>query len=194
MHPRNSQKFIAVSFLCLLFQGCDSSSTSTTPPPTPSPSTPTPLSAVLDCVVGKRINITGTYYIPLTGTGIDVSREAVISADLFKVTPTGGDELNERGSDETKIETWEGNFIGLSPDGTRGYNYNDETLEDCYKVEYTKGPFEGPSGDQCTMSVSARICKDTCTIENATWELKCGVSTDGSGGNIKANGSWSVAP
>lgn len=197
MYPRNLQKVIAVSFLCLLFQGCDSSSTSSTsstPPPTPSPSANPALSAVLDCIVGKTINITGTYFIPLTGTGIGVSREAVITADLFKVTATGGDELSERDSDETKIETWEGDFISLSPDGTHGHGYNEETLEDCYKVEYTKGPFEGPSGDQCTMSISARICEDTCTIEDATWELRCGVSPDGSGGAIKAHGTWSVAP
>lgn len=198
MHPRISQKVIAVSFLCLLLQGCDPSSTSSTPPPTPtpSPSTPTALSAVLDCIVGETINITGRYILPspFSGTEITVEREAVITADLFKVTPTGGDELAERDSDETKIETWEGDFIGHSSDGTRAYGYNDESEEDCYKVEYTKGPFEGPSGEQCSMFVEARICEVTCTIENATWKLMCGVSADGSGGEVKAYGSWSVAP
>lgn len=182
----------SVVLVALVTVGCPGSSTPTTTT-TPTPSASATLPTVLeDCIVGKTINITGRYVLPLGE--ITVGREAVISADLFKVKATGGDELAERDSDETKIETWEGNLIGLTLDGTNGYGYNDETLEDCYKVTYTKGPFEGPGGEQCSMFVEARICEVTCTIEDATWKLMCGVSADGSGGEVKAYGSWSVAP
>lgn len=192
MQLANLHKVIAVLFLCLLCQGCNGSggsSTPTTPAPAPAPST---LPKALNCIVGKTINISGTYYVPLTGTGIDISRQAVISSDLFKVQETGGDELAERSSEETKIGTWEGDYISLTADGTHGHGFNDETMEDCFEVKYEKGPFTGPSGGQCSISISATICEDTCTIQDAKWELKCGVNADGSGGSVRAHGGWSV--
>ena len=195
MQPREVRT-IAVLMCCLLSLGsdCGSSSPGSTPASTPSPPAAT-LPPALQCIVGKTINISGTYFLPAIagGGGISVGREAEISADLFKVKETGGDELAERPAEETKIGTWQGDYVGVTPDGTIGVGYNEETEIDCFKVEYKRGPFEGPGGAQCVMEVKAKICPhDPCHIEDATWTLTCGVNTDGTGGTVKAHGTWSV--
>ena len=149
----------------------------------------------LACIVGKTINITGTFYVPVIGTPIGVSREATISADLFKVKMTGGDGVSERPEAETKIETWEGDYVGLAADGVHHFGFQDETEADCFKVEYKKGPFTGPGGAQCSTLITARICPDDdCHIEAASWEVKCGVNPDGTGGTTRASGEWAVQP
>ncbi len=145
---------------------------------------------VKDCLLGKKIKLTGDY---LTSFGIliTVDREATLTADLFKVNEDGQDELEERGKDKTKVENWEAPLLTVTDGGKNYYGYNDETEEVCHKVTYKRGPFDGPGG-QCSIVIEAIVCEDTCTIKDATWKLKCGVKSDGTGGTDKAWGRWTV--
>jgi hypothetical protein len=178
MQPREVRT-IAVLMSCLVSLGADCFGDSSPPASTPTPPAAT-LPPALQCIVGKTINITGTYFLPTIagGGGISVGREAEISADMFKVKETGGDELAERPAEETKIDTWHGDYVGVTPDGTVGVGFNEETEIECFKVEYKRGPFVCPH--------------DPCHIEDATWTLTCGVNADGTGGSVKAHGEWSV--
>ena len=184
-----SPKYVYLIILLFgyFFVGCNGEKPTTPTTPTPTASLP----KALQCIVDKKIKVSGTYRHPMVPDGVEVNREAEISASLFKIKTTGTDELAERDASDTKIETWEGDYVGLTPDGENGYGYNEETKEDCYKVQYKKGPFDGPGG-RCVMEMTGRICEDTCTVENGQWKLTCGVDAQGNGGEAKAFGNWTL--
>lgn len=175
----------SVVLVALVTVGCPGSSTPTTPAPAPAPTFTTEETLAMNCILGKTVSVTGTYYTD-SGLPIAVSREAEISEDLFKVKEEGGDELAEIEA-EAQVAKWTGDVFNISFDGRMG----EGALEvDCFKVSYTRGPFPGPSGN-CMIEFKAIVYED-CTIEDATWKLTCGVAADGTGGQPKAAGTWSV--
>jgi hypothetical protein len=155
------------------------------------PVTPPAQSKALDCIKGKKIKITGDYIHPISPVDLEINREADISKELFEFPEEGEDGLGKLPADETKVKNWKGDFVEVVPDGQRDYGFQDETEEDCYKLSFRRGPFEGPGG-RCTLTASVRICEDTCTIETGKWELKCDVDDDGKGGATKAWGNFEV--
>jgi len=138
------------------------------------------------CIIGKTVTITGDYFTSL-GAQWSINRTAEISADLFKVKEQGTDGLAEGEGEDPKVETWYADQLTVLPGERTGEGILEE---ECFDVSYTRGPFPGPSGN-CTLTVKATVC-DQCTIEDTSWELKCDVEADGSGGRIKARGTWSV--
>ena len=174
-----------VAIVAFVTAGCDSSpttTTTTTTTPTPAPEE----TLAMACILGKTVSVTGTYYTDI-GLPISVSREAEISEDLFKVKEEGGDELAEVDKDKSQVEKWRGDVFDISFDGRMG----EGALEvDCFEVSYTRGPFPGPSGN-CMIEFKATVYEN-CTIEDATWKLTCDVAADGTGGQVKASGTWSV--
>jgi hypothetical protein len=156
---------VAVGLISIIGKG------GTPPPPPPTVTLPDKLKA---CIVGKTIKISGVYGTS-TGIAIDINREAQISEDLFKIKEQGEDELPE----DSKITAWKGNLLEVVQDGTEGEGITKSSL------------FAGPDGT-CVFEASARICEDSCTIEDAMWQLRCNVKPDGTGGSVKARGSWEV--
>lgn len=186
---------MVVSISSLFLTGCPffSGSSSSGTPSTNTPSTPIDqLPKALQCIVGKKIKIKGTYFIPVLGTPIDINREGSLDAAKFKVAKEGQDGLAEQTADTVKVETWEGDYVSIAPNGENYYGFQDETVEDCFEVTYQKGPFEGPGNKQCIMKMTATICEDTCTIKKPHWRLTCDVNADGSGGDTRADGSWEI--
>lgn len=190
-------RVVCLSFICCALVGCPGwfgSSAPTTPVPAPTPVTIPGLDSyeqegldkALACVLDKTLVITGTYYTSI-GAPIGVEREAQLTSALFKVATTGADELQERDSSETRVETWEADFLEPEFLGTEWVGGKEVY---CFELRYRRGPFAGPDG-QCTMYASGKICEN-CNIENARWELKCGVDANGDGGKTKATGSWRV--
>lgn len=177
----------SVVLVALVTVGCPgSSTTTTTTTPAPAPTFTPEETLAMACILGKTVSVTGTYYTDI-GLPISVSREAEISEDLFKVKEEGGDELAEVDKDKSQVEKWWGDVFKISFDGRIG----EGSLEvDCFEVSYKRGPFPGPSGN-CMIEFKAIVCED-CTIEDATWKLTCDVAADGTGGQPKATGTWSV--
>lgn len=181
-----------ICFMCLIGVGCDCSDNSPTQIPAPTiagldAEQQEAFNKALKCIDGKTVIVKGTYFTDL-GVMIGIEREADISKNLFKVRTSGGDELAEMDKEKANVEKWEAHYSGASDSGTSGVGITEVY---CFDIEYKRGPFEGPCGENCSIFVKARICED-CTIEDATWEIKCGVKEDGSGGKIKANGTWSI--
>ncbi len=144
---------------------------------------------VKDCLVPKKIKLKGVY--KAAGFLIEVDREATLTEDFFEVNTEANDELAEKKKKKAKVEEWKAPLVIVTDGGSNWYGYNDETEEVCHKVTYERGPFDGPGG-KCSIKFEATVCEDTCTIKNATWVLKCGVKKDGTGGTVKAEGTWTV--
>jgi len=174
-----------VAFVSVGCPGSSTTTTTTTTTTTPAPTLTPEQTLAMACIVGKTILVTGTYYTSV-GAAIDISRQADISADLFKVQEQGGDELARLESEDPEVAKWNGDQFSISSDGTTGVGITERY---CYQVSYTRGPFPGPSGN-CKIEFTARVCED-CTIEDAEWILTCDLADDGTG-TPKAKGTWSV--
>jgi len=178
----------SVVLVALVTVGCPNSSSPTpTPAPTPAPTLTPEQTLAIACIVGKTINVTGTYYTNTFAGPINIDRQADISADLFKVREEGGDELAEVES-EAEVAKWRGDQFEISSVGIEGEGVNEV---ECFKVSYSRGPFPGPSGN-CKIVITAIVCED-CEITEAAWILTCDLEADGTGGSTKASGAWSVA-
>ncbi len=176
-----------VAIVAFVTAGCDNSpTTTTTTTPAPAPTFTPEETLAMACILGKTVSVTGTYYTDV-GLPISVSREAEISEDLFKVKEEGGDELARLEEEDPEVAKWWGDVFDISFDGSIGDGINEVY---CYQVSYTRGPFAGPSGN-CVIEFKAKVCED-CTIEEPTWKLTCDVAADGTGGQVKASGTWSV--
>ena len=170
--PGQSMLLISTSIILMFIiqiVGCSDCNKSKTPPPP----TVSINSSLIDCLVGKKIKLTGVYAIPGGGT-ISVSREAEITQDHFKVDTTRTDEIPE----EAQIINWQGHLIEVTPSGN--LQSNDSA---CYKIKYKSNTFK--IGDkECVFEASGEICDD-CTILSSEWKLICG-------GNLKAKGPWEI--